>query len=86
MTTKLKFIEAASAVFNCTPSVVLNAVSGRTTMHPELAKDIIKWADKSCNATKEEWVAFAKACDTQIAQDILFGMATGAEVKVSPLP
>ncbi len=86
MTTKLKFIEAACAVFNTTPAVVLNAVSGGVTQHPETAKEIKRWADNSCNATKAEWKAFAKACETQIAHEILWGMVSGADVKVSPLP
>ena len=86
MTTKLNFIVSACAVFNCTPSVVLSAVAGRPSVHPETVKEIKKWADNSCNATAKEWKSFAAACDVKIAQDLLWSMVSGADIKVVPLP
>lgn len=82
MTTKLNFIKSACAVFNCTPSVVLNAVSDRPSVHPETVKEIKKWAANSCNATPADWKAFAAACDSKIAQDLLWSMVSGCEIEV----
>lgn len=77
MTNKIKFIESACAVFNVTPAVVLNAVSGRKSMHPRTAKQIARWAKKSCNARRAEWKAFAKYCASQSAHNTLTNHCLG---------
>jgi hypothetical protein len=80
MTTKLKFIESACHVFNCTPATVLAAVSCRPIVHPELAVDIRRWARNSCNATQDEWKAFDAACG-EFGYAILDAITSGSEVK-----
>jgi hypothetical protein len=82
MTTKLKFVEAACVTFNCTHTVVLNAVAGKFTVHPETAKQIKALAEKSCNATTDEWKQFAAAFDDvdNVANKFLWSLITGAEL------
>lgn len=82
MTSKLDFLKAACVVFNCTPSVVLNALSERSTQHPKVAAEIKRWAEHSCNASTEEWKALAQACDTPFAQELLFAVVTGADIRI----
>lgn len=83
MTTKLKFVEAACVTFNCTFNVVLTAVSGHPSVHPELATQIKELADKNCNATTAEWQAFTKqVSDQPMANKILWALTTGAEIEV----
>lgn len=82
MTTKLKFVEAACVVFNCTHSVVLTALAGKTTQHPEVAKQIRAAADKACNATTEEWATFCAHFNdiNNVANKIMWSITTGAEL------
>jgi len=83
MTTKLNFLTGACATFNCTHNVVLAAVSGRHSVHPALAKQIKEAATKGCNATPEEWQAFAKEiADSPIADKIIWALVSGAEIEV----
>lgn len=83
MTTKLKFITSACSTYNCAPSVVLNAVAGRASVHPELCKQIKGAADKSCNATSEEWRKFVDLIeDSPIAKKIIDAIVYGEEIKI----
>lgn len=84
MTTKLKFIESACVTFNCTYNVVLGALSGRVSMHPELAKQIKALAEKSCSATNEEWKTFAAAFNevNSVANKFMHSLTTGSEINL----
>jgi hypothetical protein len=87
MTTKLTFLTSACAVFNCTPSVVLQAVAKKTSVHPDIAIQIRAMAEKSCNATPADWELFAAEIqDSEVASKLLWSLVTGAEYNVSPLP
>jgi hypothetical protein len=78
MTRKVKFVTAACAVFNCTPSVVLSALSGpvrKGTLHYQIRKAIRRQATRSTNYSLAEWKKAAKAMERH--EDALFRLAFG---------